>query len=177
MTSPHIPASDAAEPSTSPAEDARTVRALVTGSVRCAPCPFCDAQVPGPCQLWPPADHLARWLAAEAAGRITRDDLIAAIGGLDVIAVHALVAERSPATAATEGTSASGTPRSRAAARTARGTLTIAEICEDLGISRRTFYEWRAKRKAPHCISLPNGSLRVRRAEYQRWLQNREDTA
>lgn len=58
-----------------------------------------------------------------------------------------------------------------------RDTLTIAEICADLGISRRTFYEWRAKRKAPRCINLPNGSLRVRRAEYQRWLQDREEAA
>ena len=61
--------------------------------------------------------------------------------------------------------------------RIPRDTLTIAEICTDLGISRRTFYEWRAKRKAPRCISLPNGSLRVRRTEYQRWLEAREDAA
>jgi predicted DNA-binding transcriptional regulator AlpA len=132
----------------------------VTGAVRQAACPLCDAAAHSPCQAWPLADHLARWLAAEAAGRITRADLISAIGGLDVIAAQALVAERSPATA-----------------RTARGTLTVAEICDDLGISRRTFYEWRAKNKAPRCISLPNGSLRVRRAEYQRWLRTREDTA
>jgi excisionase family DNA binding protein len=51
-----------------------------------------------------------------------------------------------------------------------RDKLTIAEVCADLGISRRTFYEWRAKRRAPKCISLPNGSLRIRRSEYQRWL-------
>jgi predicted DNA-binding transcriptional regulator AlpA len=132
----------------------------VTSAVRSARCPLCDTAPPGPCQAWPPADHLARWLAAEAAGRITRADLISAIGGLDVIAAQALVAERSPAPA-----------------RSGRGTLTIAEICADLGISRRTFYEWRAKNRAPRCISLPNGSLRVRRAEYQRWLQTREDTA
>jgi predicted DNA-binding transcriptional regulator AlpA len=61
--------------------------------------------------------------------------------------------------------------------RAPRDTLTIAEICADLGISRRTFYEWRAKRKAPRCINLPNGSLRVRRAEYRRWLDSREEAA
>jgi predicted DNA-binding transcriptional regulator AlpA len=61
--------------------------------------------------------------------------------------------------------------------RVPRDTLTIAEICADLGISRRTFYEWRAKRKAPRCINLPNGSLRVRRAEYTRWLEAREEAA
>lgn len=43
-----------------------------------------------------------------------------------------------------------------------RDKLTIAEVCADLGISRRTFYEWRAKNRAPQCSMLPNGSLRVR---------------
>jgi predicted DNA-binding transcriptional regulator AlpA len=58
-----------------------------------------------------------------------------------------------------------------------RNKLTIAEVCADLGISRRTFYEWRAKDRAPRCITLPNGSLRVRRSEYQRWLAAREEAA
>lgn len=55
--------------------------------------------------------------------------------------------------------------------------LTIAEVCADLGISRRTFYEWRAKGRAPRCIRLPNGALRIRRSEYQRWLEGREEIA
>ena len=55
--------------------------------------------------------------------------------------------------------------------------LTVAEVCADLGISRRTFYEWRAKQRAPKCIRLPNGDLRIRRTEYQRWLDSREDAA
>ena len=38
--------------------------------------------------------------------------------------------------------------------RGARDKLTIAEVCADLGVSRRTFYEWRAKGKAPKCITL-----------------------
>jgi len=58
-----------------------------------------------------------------------------------------------------------------------RDKLTIAEVCADLGVSRRTFYEWRAKGRAPRCITLPNGTLRVRRAEYQRWLAAREEAA
>jgi predicted DNA-binding transcriptional regulator AlpA len=62
-----------------------------------------------------------------------------------------------------------------APARNPRGHLTVDDICEDLGdISRRTFYEWRAKGTAPKCIKLPNGELRVTRREYQRWLQERE---
>jgi excisionase family DNA binding protein len=58
-----------------------------------------------------------------------------------------------------------------------RDKLTIAEVCADLGISRRTFYEWRAKGRAPRCITLPNGSLRIRWSEYQRWLASREEAA
>ena len=48
--------------------------------------------------------------------------------------------------------------------------LTVKEICADLQISPRTFYEWRMKGTAPECIQLPNGELRVRVTEYQRWL-------
>jgi predicted DNA-binding transcriptional regulator AlpA len=55
--------------------------------------------------------------------------------------------------------------------------LTIAQVCADLDISRRTFYEWRAKGRAPKCIRLPNGDLRIRRSEYQRWLADCEKAA
>ena len=55
--------------------------------------------------------------------------------------------------------------------------LTIPDICAELGISRSTFYEWRAKGRAPRCIKLPNGDLRIRRAELERWLDAREDAA
>jgi len=57
------------------------------------------------------------------------------------------------------------------------GTSSPSRRCADLGISRRTFYEWRAKGRAPRCITLPNGSLRIRRSEYQRWLASREEAA
>jgi len=57
---------------------------------------------------------------------------------------------------------------------TARRHLTLAEVCEDLGIARSTFYEWRAKGRAPKCIKLPNGDLRIRRSEYERWLTAHE---
>ena len=58
-----------------------------------------------------------------------------------------------------------------------RDKLTVAEFCDDLGISKSTFYEWRAKGKAPRCFRLPNGDLRIRRSEYERWLQAQEDAA
>ena len=53
--------------------------------------------------------------------------------------------------------------------------LTIADICTDLGISRSTFYEWRAKGRGPRCIKLPNGDIRINRAEYERWLITLEE--
>jgi predicted DNA-binding transcriptional regulator AlpA len=55
--------------------------------------------------------------------------------------------------------------------------LTVDEICADLDIARSTFYEWRAKRRAPRCIKLPNGDIRIRRTEYERWLASHEEAA
>lgn len=54
--------------------------------------------------------------------------------------------------------------------------LTVADVCAELGISKSTFYDWRAARKAPACIKLPNGGIRVRRSELERWLASREET-
>jgi len=55
--------------------------------------------------------------------------------------------------------------------------LTVAEVCEDLGIARSTFNDWRVKGKAPRCIKLPNGEIRIRRHEYERWLESLEEAA
>ena len=55
--------------------------------------------------------------------------------------------------------------------------LTVDQICGELHISRSTFYDWRSKGKAPKCIVLPNGSLRVHRDELARWLSGRSDAA
>lgn len=55
--------------------------------------------------------------------------------------------------------------------------LTIADVCDELGIARSTFYDWRAKHRSPRCIKLPNGQLRVRRTDFDNWLSSREDRA
>ncbi|MFG2757368.1 helix-turn-helix transcriptional regulator [Streptomyces wuyuanensis] len=55
--------------------------------------------------------------------------------------------------------------------------LTLADVCEELQISRSTFYDWRQKRRAPRCIKLPNGDLRIRRSDLDHWLDEREDAA
>lgn len=51
--------------------------------------------------------------------------------------------------------------------------LTVDQLCAELHISRSTFYDWRAKGKAPECIVLPNGSLRVQREDLIEWLRKR----
>jgi excisionase family DNA binding protein len=58
-----------------------------------------------------------------------------------------------------------------------RTRLTVADVCEELLVSRSTFYDWRAKGKAPRCIKLPNGEIRVRRDELDRWLASCEEVA
>jgi len=63
------------------------------------------------------------------------------------------------------------------ASRATRTRLTIADVCADLGVSRSTFYEWRGKGRAPRCIKLPNGDIRINRAEYERWLTTLEEAA
>ncbi|MEU7749617.1 helix-turn-helix domain-containing protein [Nonomuraea sp. NPDC049158] len=58
-----------------------------------------------------------------------------------------------------------------------RAMLTVPEVCAELQISRSTFYDWRQKGRAPRCVTLPNGSLRIRLADLDNWLNAREDAA
>nr|QZD57771.1 helix-turn-helix domain-containing protein [Glycomyces sp. TRM65418] len=37
-------------------------------------------------------------------------------------------------------------------------------------LPRRTWQQWRAENKAPPAIRLPNGQLRIRRADFDTWL-------
>ncbi len=50
-------------------------------------------------------------------------------------------------------------------------------VGDELHIARSTFYDWRAKRKAPRCIKLPNGDLRIRRTDLESWLSSHEGEA
>ncbi len=58
-----------------------------------------------------------------------------------------------------------------------RDLLSVGEVCDELQIAQSTFYEWRMKGTGPRCIKLPNGQLRVRRADLSAWLDAREDAA
>ena len=55
--------------------------------------------------------------------------------------------------------------------------LTIAQLCDELGVARSTFYDWRAKGASPRCIKLPNGEIRIRRTDLDQWLITLEDVA
>jgi predicted DNA-binding transcriptional regulator AlpA len=58
-----------------------------------------------------------------------------------------------------------------------RAHLTIADLCAELGVARSTFYDWRAAKKAPRCIKLPNGELRIRRTDLENWLDSLQEAA
>lgn len=55
--------------------------------------------------------------------------------------------------------------------------LTVRDVCDELGVARSTFYDWRAAHKAPHCLKLPNGDLRIKRSDFDRWLESLEQSA
>jgi predicted DNA-binding transcriptional regulator AlpA len=55
--------------------------------------------------------------------------------------------------------------------------LTITEVIAEIGVPRATFYRWRQLRKGPRSIKLPNGDVRIRRTDLERWLTSLEDGA
>ncbi len=55
--------------------------------------------------------------------------------------------------------------------------LTISQVITELGVPQSTFYRWRQSKKGPRAIKLPNGSVRIRRSELDRWLSGLEEHA
>lgn len=56
--------------------------------------------------------------------------------------------------------------------------LTVDQVLDELAVARRTFTRWRSLGRAPRCIKLPNGELRIWRSELVSWLRTRtEDVA
>lgn len=56
--------------------------------------------------------------------------------------------------------------------------MTVPDVLAALrGVSKRTFYRWRELGKAPTCIRLPNGELRVYRADFKAWLEQHREVA
>lgn len=65
--------------------------------------------------------------------------------------------------------------RANAEAAGSKRHLTIADVCAELDIPRSTFYDWRAKKTAPRCVKLPNGQIRIRRADFEAWVDARTE--
>jgi predicted DNA-binding transcriptional regulator AlpA len=55
---------------------------------------------------------------------------------------------------------------------TQRQHLTVDQVCTELDIARSTFDDWRAKGRAPRCLKLPNGKLRIWRDDFEAWLDS-----
>ena len=48
--------------------------------------------------------------------------------------------------------------------------MTVADVCDELSIPRSTWDKWRQRRLGPKAVRLPNGQLRIRRADFDSWL-------
>ncbi|MFD9040483.1 helix-turn-helix transcriptional regulator [Streptomyces bottropensis] len=55
--------------------------------------------------------------------------------------------------------------------------LKLPEVLEEIDMSRAAFYRMRARGKAPRLQKLPNGHLRVSRADLDEWWSNLERPA
>lgn len=62
-------------------------------------------------------------------------------------------------------------------ARTREPHLKLAEVLDELGMSRAAFYRMRARGRSPRLLKLPNGQIRVRRQDLDSWLSNCEEPA
>ncbi|GHD84974.1 helix-turn-helix transcriptional regulator [Streptomyces naganishii] len=55
--------------------------------------------------------------------------------------------------------------------------LKLAEVLEEIDMSRAAFYRMRARGQAPRLRKLPNGQLRVSRADLDAWWKRCEQHA
>jgi predicted DNA-binding transcriptional regulator AlpA len=55
--------------------------------------------------------------------------------------------------------------------------LKLPEVLTEIGMSRAAFYRMRARGKAPRCTRLPNGQIRVSRADLDAWWAGLEEAA
>ncbi|MGW0736326.1 helix-turn-helix transcriptional regulator [Streptomyces sp. NPDC002851] len=55
--------------------------------------------------------------------------------------------------------------------------LKLPEVLEEIGMSRAAFYRMRARGHAPRLRKLPNGQVRVSRADLDAWWERCEQRA
>lgn len=55
--------------------------------------------------------------------------------------------------------------------------MTLDEVCEELQVTRSTLDKWRVKGSGPAFRKLPSGRLRIRRADFEAWLEQLPEAA
>ncbi|WP_110945430.1 helix-turn-helix transcriptional regulator [Streptomyces avicenniae] len=55
--------------------------------------------------------------------------------------------------------------------------LTLAEVLDEIRMSRAAFYRMRARGQAPRLVKLPNGQLRCRRTDLDAWWGEQDSAA
>jgi excisionase family DNA binding protein len=55
--------------------------------------------------------------------------------------------------------------------------LTVAQVIDELGVPKSTFYRWLHTGRGPKSHKLPNGKVRIRRGDLEDWLTTFERTA
>ncbi|WP_443073497.1 helix-turn-helix transcriptional regulator [Streptomyces sp. NBC_01429] len=79
-----------------------------------------------------------------------------------------------PATATTPASQLHHAPRGWTTLRR-EPHIKLADLLTELDMSRAAFYCMRARGKAPRSIKLPNGQLRFRRSDFEKWLHDHEE--
>lgn len=54
--------------------------------------------------------------------------------------------------------------------------LKLPEVLDEIGVSRAAFYRMRARGQAPRLRKLPNGQVRVSRADLDNWWERCEES-
>lgn len=50
--------------------------------------------------------------------------------------------------------------------------MSVPELLDELDVKRRTWQRWRALGRTPPCHRLPNGELRIKRRDFETWLDS-----
>ncbi|WTT84700.1 helix-turn-helix domain-containing protein [Streptomyces sp. NBC_00079] len=58
--------------------------------------------------------------------------------------------------------------------KSGKQTLKLVEALDEIGVSRAAFYRMRARGQAPRHLKLPNGQIRIRRADLDAWFDSCE---